>query len=132
MQKNNKRLLIVDDDKQIRELLVFDIAQSGYIVDCAIDGQEGLKKAFVKGRMEIATNFDYNIQVIGGSYHIDNYKYYEDFITTGVSRWGLSFSKCEYEDKVTSMNHDYNIDYGVVNENLIRLPDLTDYTEIQN
>ena len=45
MQKNNKRLLIVDDDKQIRELLVFDIAQSGYIVDCAVDGQEGLKKA---------------------------------------------------------------------------------------
>ena len=45
MQKNNKRLLIVDDDKQIRELLVFDIAQSGYIVDCATDGQEGLKKA---------------------------------------------------------------------------------------
>ncbi len=45
MQKNNKRLLIVDDDKQIRELLVFDIAQSGYIVDCASDGQEGLKKA---------------------------------------------------------------------------------------
>ena len=29
MQKSNKRLLIVDDDKQIRELLVFDIAQSG-------------------------------------------------------------------------------------------------------
>ncbi len=45
MQKNNKRLLIVDDDKQIRELLVFDIAQSGYMVDCATDGQEGLKKA---------------------------------------------------------------------------------------
>ena len=44
-QKNSKRLLIVDDDKQIRELLVFDIAQSGYIVDCASDGQEGLKKA---------------------------------------------------------------------------------------
>ena len=45
MTKNSKRLLIVDDDKQIRELLVFDIAQSGYIVDCASDGQEGLKKA---------------------------------------------------------------------------------------
>ena len=45
MQKTNKRLLIVDDDKQIRELLSFDIAQSGYIVDCATDGQEGLKKA---------------------------------------------------------------------------------------
>ena len=41
----NKRLLIVDDDKQIRELLAFDIAQSGYVVDCAVDGEEGLKKA---------------------------------------------------------------------------------------
>ena len=30
---------------QIRELLTFDIAQSGYIVDCAQDGEEGLKKA---------------------------------------------------------------------------------------
>ncbi len=45
MQKINKRLLIVDDDKQIRELLTFDIAQSGYIVDTALDGQEGLQKA---------------------------------------------------------------------------------------
>ncbi len=45
MEKINKRLLIVDDDKQIRELLAFDIAQSGYIVDTALDGQEGLKKA---------------------------------------------------------------------------------------
>lgn len=86
----------------------------------------------LNGRMEIATNFDYNIQIIGESYSIDNYKYYEDFITTGVSRWGLNFNKCEYEDKVTSMNYGYDIDYGVVNENLIRLPDLTDYTEIQN
>ena len=43
--QTNKRLLIVDDDKQIRELLTFDIAQSGYIVDSATDGEEGLKKA---------------------------------------------------------------------------------------
>ena len=45
MQKANQRLLIVDDDKQIRELLAFDITQSGYSVDCAQDGEEGLKKA---------------------------------------------------------------------------------------
>ena len=51
MQKNNKRLLIVDDDKQIRELLSFDISQRGYIVDTAIDVQEGLKKA-------LENNFD--------------------------------------------------------------------------
>ncbi|MBR2069730.1 MAG: response regulator transcription factor [Candidatus Gastranaerophilales bacterium] len=43
--QTNKRILIVDDDKQIRELLSFDITQSGYITDCALDGEEGLKKA---------------------------------------------------------------------------------------
>ncbi len=45
MQKNSKRLLIVDDDKQIRELLAFDISHSGYVVDTAVDGEEGLKKS---------------------------------------------------------------------------------------
>ena len=42
---NKKRILIVDDDEEIRELLEFDIAQSGYIVDTAKDGLEGLNKA---------------------------------------------------------------------------------------
>ena len=41
----NKRILIVDDDDEIRELLEFDIASSGYFVDTAKDGMEGLNKA---------------------------------------------------------------------------------------
>ena len=40
-----KRILIVDDDDEIRELLEFDVAQSGYFVDTAKDGMEGLHKA---------------------------------------------------------------------------------------
>ena len=40
-----KRILIVDDDTEIRELLEFDISQSGYSVDTAKDGLEGLNKA---------------------------------------------------------------------------------------
>ena len=32
------RLLIVDDDTEIRELLEFDLAQSGYAVDSASNG----------------------------------------------------------------------------------------------
>lgn len=40
-----KRILIVDDDDEIRELLEFDIASSGYFVDTAKDGMEGLNKA---------------------------------------------------------------------------------------
>ena len=42
---SEKRILIVDDDDEIRELLEFDIAQSGYFVDTAKDGLEGLNKA---------------------------------------------------------------------------------------
>lgn len=41
---NLKRILIVDDDDEIRELLEFDVAQSGYFVDTAKDGKEGLNK----------------------------------------------------------------------------------------
>ncbi len=40
-----QRILIVDDDNEIRELLEFDISQSGYTVDTAKDGAEGLNKA---------------------------------------------------------------------------------------
>lgn len=40
-----KRLLVVDDDTDIRDLLDFDLAQSGYEVDTAKDGSEGLQKA---------------------------------------------------------------------------------------
>lgn len=40
-----KRLLVVDDDDEIRELLEFDLSQSGYLVDTASDGYEGLNKA---------------------------------------------------------------------------------------
>lgn len=45
MSDLQKRILIVDDDDEIRELLEFDIAQSGYFVDIAKDGFEGLNKA---------------------------------------------------------------------------------------
>ena len=40
-----RKLLIVDDDNEIRELLEFDLAQSGYHVETASDGMEGLNKA---------------------------------------------------------------------------------------
>lgn len=43
----NKKLLVVDDDTDIRELLEFDLAQSGYDVDTAVDGADGLQKALL-------------------------------------------------------------------------------------
>lgn len=44
MNTIQKRILIVDDDDEIRELLEFDVSQSGYFVDTAKDGLEGLNK----------------------------------------------------------------------------------------
>ena len=40
-----KRLLVVDDDDEIRELLEFDLSHSGYSVDTACDGMDWLNKA---------------------------------------------------------------------------------------
>lgn len=40
-----KKLLIVDDDNEIRELLEFDLSHSGYTVETATDGMDGLNKA---------------------------------------------------------------------------------------
>ena len=40
-----KKILIVDDDTEIRDLLEFDISSSGYFVDTAVDGLDGLNKA---------------------------------------------------------------------------------------
>lgn len=39
------KILIADDDDEIRDLLEFDISQSGYEVECAKDGMEALEKA---------------------------------------------------------------------------------------
>lgn len=44
MKKFQKKILIADDDDEIRELLEFDVAQSGYFVDTAKDGLEALNK----------------------------------------------------------------------------------------
>ena len=40
-----KRLLVVDDDTEIRELLEFDLSHSGYSVDTAKNGLDGLNMA---------------------------------------------------------------------------------------
>ena len=42
-----QKLLVADDDNEIRELLEFDLSHSGYIVETAKDGEEALQKAVI-------------------------------------------------------------------------------------
>jgi DNA-binding response OmpR family regulator len=41
----NKRILVVEDDADMSELLAFNLKQAGFTVGTAADGVEGLKKA---------------------------------------------------------------------------------------
>jgi DNA-binding response OmpR family regulator len=40
-----KKILVIEDDKFLRKLLIDRLAEEGYFVDGAIDGEEGIKKA---------------------------------------------------------------------------------------
>lgn len=42
---NKKRILIVEDEQSISQILSFNIKQAGYEYETAFDGQEGLEKA---------------------------------------------------------------------------------------
>ena len=45
-QKDTKTILVIEDDRSLREGLAINLKKQGYTVLCAEDGQEGLEKAF--------------------------------------------------------------------------------------
>ncbi|HRV33573.1 MAG TPA: response regulator, partial [Anaerovoracaceae bacterium] len=42
---NAKRILIIEDEASISDIIKFNLTKEGYVVDTAYDGQEGLRKA---------------------------------------------------------------------------------------
>lgn len=44
----SNKILVVDDEDEIRELLEFDLRQSGYDVECATNGLDAVKLALLK------------------------------------------------------------------------------------
>ena len=49
MTDKKKKILIVEDEKNIAQVLAFNLMQAGYEYDIASDGEEGLKKALRGG-----------------------------------------------------------------------------------
>ena len=45
MPEQKKRILVVEDEKNIAMLLAYNLMQAGYAYEVAYDGEEGLKKA---------------------------------------------------------------------------------------
>ncbi len=52
MNNTKKKILIVEDEKNIAQVLAFNLMQAGYDYDIAQDGEEGLKKA-LKGSFDL-------------------------------------------------------------------------------
>lgn len=42
---SQKKILIVDDDRELVELLKIFLTENGYNIECAFDGQQGVKEA---------------------------------------------------------------------------------------
>lgn len=49
MEDNKKKILIVEDEKNIALTLAYNLMQAGYAYDVATDGEEGLNKALTGG-----------------------------------------------------------------------------------
>ena len=49
METEKKRVLVVDDEKDIVELLKVNLEASGYVVDAAYDGEEAVSKIINSG-----------------------------------------------------------------------------------
>jgi two-component system response regulator VicR len=52
MTNEKKKILIVEDEKNIAQVLAFNLMQAGYEYDIASDGEEGLRKA-LKGNFDL-------------------------------------------------------------------------------
>ena len=45
MENQKKRVLLVEDEQSISDILAFNLRQAGFAPDCAYDGGEALRKA---------------------------------------------------------------------------------------
>ncbi|MBQ9134082.1 MAG: response regulator transcription factor [Clostridia bacterium] len=45
MENQPKKILLVEDEKSISDILAFNLRKAGFAPDCAYDGEEGLRKA---------------------------------------------------------------------------------------
>ena len=45
MENEKKKILLVEDEKSISDILAFNLRKAGFAPDCAYDGEDGLRKA---------------------------------------------------------------------------------------
>src|SRR5258707_14287718 len=93
MNSGQKRVLVVDDEAVVRELLVSVLRQYSLTVDVARDGREAL--AFIKGHQYAAIVLDLLMPVLDGFGVLDGLKERGStpapavLVITGASRGGI-------------------------------------------
>ncbi len=48
LNQENKLILVIEDDKSLRDALLFELRKEGFSTDSAVNGQEGLDKIKLK------------------------------------------------------------------------------------
>ena len=81
MLENNEkpRILIVDDDESVRELLILKLKEKNFCIRTAKDGQEALKQ--IKKRKPDLIILDRHMPIMGGTsmyFELQSYSEYKD------------------------------------------------------
>jgi CheY-like chemotaxis protein len=81
-EKSAKKLLIVEDNQDSRELVIKILKNRGYQIIEAVDGEEGLKKAAAEKPHIIL--LDISLPKMGGYEVLENLRLQEEFIHTPI------------------------------------------------
>ena len=108
-----QKLLIADDDNEIRELLEFDLSHSGYIVDSAKDGEEALQKALENNydlilldvMMPKMNGFDVCQNIRSSKPKLGDIELFPDSLETQIKNKKIKLTPTEFEILYCLMQH---------------------------
>lgn len=67
-----KRILMMDDDRELAQLLAFALDRHGYVVELAANGREALQRV-IQGRFDVVL-VDWNMPVMDGPEFLQEYR----------------------------------------------------------
>ena len=119
----DRKILIVDDEKNIVDIIAFNLKKEGYTVITAADGEEGVQKA-----MEENPDLAYVVPKEGSNMWFDSIVVTKDCQNMDAAYRFINFL-CDPE--VAAKNSEY-IGYSTPNKEALVYLDLGDKTDLYN